>query len=162
MVESFGWGGVARSVALLAIATLAPVVAAAALARGQAIPPLEHVLGNADMRPRPWLARVLGMVVVVLAVIAVQAALGLTFDPRYRDFPSAPLTAAVAPLALIAARDRARGRRRLPESTIAGILVVSAIYIVFNESFVNWQAVWFCAALMALAGTLAQARDAQG
>ena len=27
----------------------------------------------------------------------------------------------------------------------AAVLVASAVYIRFNESFANWQAVWFCA-----------------
>jgi hypothetical protein len=36
------------------------------------------------------------------------------------------------------------------------------VYIVFNESFANWQSLWFCGALIALALTLARARDAPG
>ena len=45
-------------------------------------------------RPRRSLALLLGAALIVLAVLSVQAALGLVFDPRYRDFPFAPLTGA--------------------------------------------------------------------
>jgi glucan 1,3-beta-glucosidase len=162
MVESFGWGGLARLIALLVIATVAPIVAAAAWARGLPIPPFERVLGRVDMRPQLALQLLLGIVVVALAVLSIQAALGLTFDPRYRDFPYAPLTAAVTPLVLIAARTKAGGTWSFPERLIAGILVLSAAYIVFNESFVNWQADWFCAVITVLAAILARAPDAQG
>src|SRR2546421_532819 len=82
---------------------------------------------------------------------AVQAALGLVFDPRYRDFPFAPLTAATIPL-LLATKGKpatkgallARWKRRLrasaAETAVAATLAASAVYIVCNESFANWQA----------------------
>jgi hypothetical protein len=58
----------------------------------------------------------------------------------------------------------ARWKRRLQapaaESAIAVTLAASAVYIVCNESFANWQAVWFSAALLVLAFTLLQAQDA--
>ena len=38
---------------------------------------------------------------MVLTVLAVQSALALSFDPRYRDFPFAPLTAAAVPFVLL-------------------------------------------------------------
>ncbi len=62
------------------------------------------MLGRAAQRPRDPLALVLGVLLIVLVVLAVQAALGLVFDPRYRDFPFAPLTGAVVPLLLHRAR----------------------------------------------------------
>ena len=56
------------------------------------------------------------------------------------------------------------GVRSVPaaETAMAVTLAVSAVYIVCNESFANWQALWFCAGLLALALTLLQARDAPG
>jgi glucan 1,3-beta-glucosidase len=95
------------------------------------------------------------------------------FDPRYRDFPFAPLTAATVPLLLVTKRKPvikgralARWKQRLrgpaAESAVAATLAASAVYIVCNESFANWQAVWFSAALLALAFTLLQAQDAPG
>ena len=44
----------------------------------------------------------------------------------------------------------------------AATLALSGLYIVFNETFVNWQSLWFCAALFALAFTLLPERDAPG
>jgi hypothetical protein len=37
---------------------------------------------------------------------------------------------------------------------------MSAVYVVFNEGFSNWQSVWFCGGLIGLAFILAMARDA--
>ncbi len=50
---------------------------------------------------------------IALVLFAVQAALGLVFDPRYRDFQFAPLTAAVVPfLVLCCSMPRPVGRAR--------------------------------------------------
>jgi hypothetical protein len=103
----------------------------------------------------------------------VQAALGLVFDPRYRDFPFAPLTAATVPLLLlkkakpaVKASLLARWKQRLQapaaESAIAATLTASAVYIICNESLADWQAIWFSIALLALAFTLLQARGVPG
>ena len=96
-------------------------------------------------------------------MLSVQAALGLVFDARYRDFPFAPLTGAVVPFLLMASSRRGgcvpTPRRRKPRWRHA---CLSAVYIVFNESFANWQALWFCAGLIALALTLLQERAAPG
>ena len=48
---------------------------------------------------------------MALTVLAVQSALALSFDPRYRDFPFAPLTAAAVPFLLLALRRAASGGR---------------------------------------------------
>jgi hypothetical protein len=91
----------------------------------------------------------------------VQAALGLVFDARYRDFPFAPLTGAAVPFLLIATWElRLKALRPAAETVAALTLALSATYIVLNEGLANWQALWFCAGLVALALTLLQARDA--
>ena len=41
-------------------------------------------------------------------------------------------------------------------------IAVVAIYIACNETFANWQAVWFCGGLFVFAVTLLPARDAPG
>ena len=92
-----------------------------------------------------------------------QAALGLVFDPRYRDFPFAPLTGATFPFLLLVRHWP--GRKDLcptAETVAAAVLALSAIYIVGNETLANWQAVWFCGTAMVLAFTLLPARDAPG
>lgn len=158
-LESLGIGGWLRSLAFAALALVAPVVGAAALTRGTPVPALARVLGRASDRPRDPLALALGLILAALAVMAVQAALGLVFDPRYRDFPFAPLTAAVVPFALLALRARGQGERGAAETVFAAVLAVSAVYVFFNESVANWQAVWLCLAWLVLALTLFRLRD---
>jgi Na+(H+)/acetate symporter ActP len=85
----------------------------------------------------------------------------LVFDGRYRDFPFAPLTAVAIPLFVLATWKR-RSNVPAAEKAMAVTLAVSAVYIVANESFANWQALWFAAALLVLALTLVQARDVPG
>jgi glucan 1,3-beta-glucosidase len=95
-------------------------------------------------------------------MLAFLVALGLVFDPRYRDFPFAPLTAAVLPFVVHGFLvGRAKGARAIAEVTAAGVLALSVVYIVFNEGFANWQSLWVCAVLAALAFNLAQVRAAQ-
>jgi exo-beta-1,3-glucanase (GH17 family) len=170
-VESLTVGDWLRSLAWAGVALASPVIGAAALASGTTAPTFAQILGRAAQRPRNALALALGVLLIALAVLALQAALGLVFDPRYRDFPFAPLTAATAPLLLVIKRKPAikaallaRWKRHLQapaaESAVAATLAASAVYIVCNESFANWQAVWFSAALLALAFTLLQAQDA--
>ena len=51
---------------------------------------------------------------------------------------------------------------RVPAETVAAAtLALSAIYILFNETLANWQAVWFALALIVLAVTLVPARGAR-
>ena len=96
-------------------------------------------------------------------VLSLQVALGLVFDPRYKDFPFAPLTAAIVPLAVHGlAMARAAGRRGAAETAAAVLLAVSVIYIVPNEGLANWQSLWLCAAFAALALTLFRVRGAPG
>ena len=95
-------------------------------------------------------------------LLAMIVALGLVFDPRYRDFPFAPLTAAVVPLFLHSVTmPRPLGSRGVAEIVGATVLAVSVPYIVINESLANWQALWVSAMLAALAFTLARVRDAR-
>ncbi len=172
-VESLTVGDWLRSLAWAGAALASPVIGAAALASGTTAPTFAQILGRAAQRPRNAVALALGILLIALAVLALQAALGLVFDPRYRDFPFAPLMAATAPLLLVIKRKPAikaallaRWKRHLQaptaESAVAATLAASAVYIVCNESFANWQAVWLSAALLALAFTLLQAQDAPG
>ncbi|MBV8320816.1 MAG: beta-(1-6) glucans synthase [Hyphomicrobiales bacterium] len=169
-LESLTLGDWVRSLAWAAVALMSPVAAAAALASGASAPSLARILGRAAQRPGDVATLSLGILLIALAVLSVQAALGLVFDPRYRDFPFAPLTAATIPLLLarkakpaIKGTALARWKRYVQapaaETAVAVTLAASAVYIVCNESFANWQAVWFSGALLALAFTLLQAQD---
>jgi hypothetical protein len=118
------------------------------------------VLGRREHRAKEPLALLAGALLIAVTVLALQAALGLVFDPRYRDFPFTALSAAVFPFLLMIQSWPRLGRIRLgAESVAAGALALSAIYILFNETPANWQAVWFCAGLTALALVLVGAPD---
>jgi hypothetical protein len=151
----------------------APVACAAAVASGLTVPSFACVLGRNAYRSRPPPTLVLGALMIGLAVLAIQAALGLDFDPRYRDFPFAPLTGGVFPFLLVSLLRRdpkspgpkspaPKSPRPTAEVVTAAMLGLSAIYIVFNETLANWQALWFCAGVAALALTLVRVRDAPG
>ena len=160
--ESLGAGGWARGLALIAVSVAAPVAAAMTLSRSMAVPAFGRTLGRAAERPRAALAMASGAILVAITLLALQTALGLVFDPRYRDLTFAPMTAAVIPFAVasvIGAKPGSRlGRAELVSAvTLAG----SAVYIVLNESFENWQALWFAAMLVVLAVTLIRLRDVQ-
>jgi glucan 1,3-beta-glucosidase len=146
--------------AFAAIAVVAPIVGVAAYVSRRALPSFALLLGGAGAR-NDALTWGLGLVTIALLLLCVQAALGLVFDPRYRDIPFAPATTALVPLLVVAfATPRPPGRRAMAESVAAAVLICSAVYIVCNESLANWQAVWFAAALVVLAVILARARDA--
>lgn len=160
-VESLGAGGWIRSVALVLLAAIIPLAASVAIMRATPIPSFASVL--ATLRPNFSfrLATALGLMLVALTLIAIQIALGLVFDPRYKDFPYAPLSAAVVSFLLLSLVTAAPGRRHgAAETVAAATLVLSAAYIVFNEAFANWQSIWFCALIVALAITLFRSKDA--
>jgi hypothetical protein len=98
-----------------------------------------------------------------LTLLSVETALGLVFDPRYRDIPFAPQSAAVFTfLVLMLSTLRPAGSRPAAETLAAIVLTVAAVYIAINETFANWQAIWLCAGLIGLAVILVRTRDAPG
>jgi hypothetical protein len=162
-VESLGVGGWLRSLAFAFLAIAAPLAGAAALAMPMPVPAFAQILGSKADRVRDPLARTLGFLLLALAVMALQASLALAFDPRYRDFPFAPLTAAAVPFVLLNARAPFPAGPRAMAETVAGIvLCLCAIFVVWNETIANWQALWFGAALALVAVSLFQARAARG
>jgi glucan 1,3-beta-glucosidase len=161
LLESLGAGGWVRSATLLSVAILAPILGSVALASGIAVPSFAGVIGPGEGRLRDPLAAALGLVLILSVVAALTVALGLAFDPRYRDFPYAALTAAVLPFALLTLLIPNAGRRGAAETAAAGVLLLSAGYIVFNERLANWQSLWFCALIALLALILLRVRDAR-
>jgi glucan 1,3-beta-glucosidase len=160
IIESLGPGWI-RGAAFIAAALAAPVFAAMALAANESVPVFACVLAGAN-RPAGLIARAGGLTLAAATGLAIQTALGLVFDPRYRDFTDAQLSAAVVPFAIttvLGAGMTGTGRRNRAEAIAAVTLVLSAVYIVLNEGFANWQALWFGAVLTALAFTLVRQRD---
>ena len=157
--ESYGTGSWLLSGALLGAATASPVFGANALMSGRASPTFLELLGPKDYRTLSGLATVHGLAWLVTIVIGTETALGLVFDPRYKDFPFAALTMAAVPFAAMTLLDRpTKGIRPMAESIFAGVFLVAAIYTGLNEGPDNWQSLWTCAAYMLLAVTLWRAR----
>jgi exo-beta-1,3-glucanase (GH17 family) len=162
-LESLTNGDWLRSLAWAAVALAAPIVGAAAMASGARTPPLAAMLGRRAVRPRAPLVLALGVLLIVLAVLSVQAALGLVFDARYRDFPFAQLTGSVIPFFILMAYSGTwtlRLKAPAAETALAVTLAAAAVYIVFNESIANWQALCFSGGLLVFALTLVRAPDA--
>jgi glucan 1,3-beta-glucosidase len=161
-LESLGAGGWLRSLALGTVALLSAPLLSAALTRGTAIPRFSRMIGPVTGRIRDPLALAIGGTLIAVMVLAVLSALGLVFDPRYKDFPFAPMMAAVVPFLLhTLVMPRPQGERGIAEILAGAMLALCVPYIALNESFANWQSLWFCAALLALAVTLVQVRDAR-
>lgn len=161
-LESLGVSGWARSIALAVVAAVSAPVVSAALVRGEPIPSFTRLLGPGPQRLRDPFAIAVGVLLIAVTLLAVLTALGLVFDPRYKDFPFAPLTAAIAPFLLhMLTMPRPTGARGIAEVLTAALLGLAVPYIMLNESFANWQSLWLCAALLALAVTLVQVRDAR-
>jgi len=159
-VESFGFGSWLRSLAFAATAAAAPIICAIACTAGRGVPAFSSLLSRSGKRP-DRLDCALGGTLIALMLVSVEAALGLVFDPRYRDIALAPLTAAALPfLVVLVSTPGQAGPRAAAETVAAVVLALSGGYILFNEGFANWQSVWFCAGLFGLAFILARARDA--
>jgi glucan 1,3-beta-glucosidase len=161
-IESYSVGGWLRSIALLIAAAAAPVACAAACAVGRALPSFAMLLGRRGSRI-DGITMAVGGVFVLLVVLAVEEALGLVFDPRYRDIVFAPLTGTMLPFLVLSLRQpRKIGPRAVAETVAAALLAAAAVYIVINESFANWQAVWLGASLIGVAIILVRVRDVPG
>jgi glucan 1,3-beta-glucosidase len=160
--ESLGVAGWLRSLAFVSVALLAPPVLSAAVMHGTAVPRFSCLLGPAAGRSREPLALLVGAILIATTLLAILSALGLVFDPRYRDFPFGPLTAAVVPfLTHSLTMPRPNGTRGIAELAGAGLLALSVPYIVLNEGFASWPSLWLCGAFAVLAFSLARVRDAQ-
>ncbi len=110
------------------------------------------MLGPAAERIRDPLTLLAGAIMIATMLLAILSALGLVFDPRYRDFPFAPLTAAAVPFlthSLVMPRPdggQVPARFGAAERAGAAVLALSVPYIALNEGLANWQSLWLCAA----------------
>jgi len=162
-IESLGFGGWMEGLAWGAVAWVAPIAAGASLAVGVPVPAFGTILGRANERPCAAVAIVTGVVRIGLTLLSLQIALMLVFDPRYVDFPFAPLLAAAVPFFALAWMLPAdKGARPAAEKLAAAVLAGAAVYIAINETFANWQALMLCAGLLMLSLTLARVRVAPG
>jgi peptidoglycan/LPS O-acetylase OafA/YrhL len=133
-----------------------------ALMSGKSSPTFLELVGPSGYRGRSWTVVILGLILTITTVIGADTAVGLAFDPRYKDFPFAALTMAVVPFAMLSLLNRPQeGARPIAEATFAGLLVLTAIYTGFDEGPDNWQSLWTCAIYVLLAATLWRARAAR-
>jgi glucan 1,3-beta-glucosidase len=160
--ESYGFGGWLGWGALLLAGVASPLLCANALMSGRALPTFLELLGPRAAQTRSGLTVILALVLAITVLIGAETALGLVFDPRYRDFPFAALTMAAVPFSILTLLNRPKdGVRPLAEAVFAGVLAGSALYTLFNEGKDNWQSLWTCAIYLLLAFTLWQARAVQ-
>jgi len=161
-IDSFSAGTWLRAIAFAGTAAFAPIACAAAYVSGRRQPTFASVLGR-DRVVRDPLTFALGACLIALTLLSIETALGLVFDPRYRDLPFAPQSGAVFGfLWLSFSTPRPAGTRAAAETLAAAVLALSAVYIALNETFANWQAIWLCLGLIGLAFILMRARDVQG
>lgn len=159
LYESFGFDGWLRQGLLVATGIASPLLATHALISERPMPAFLDLLGPAERRTQTLMTTLLGFTLIAITLLAVETALGLIFDGRWRDFPYAALTMAVVPFAALSQLNtRPSGPRPVAEAVFAGLLVMSAIYIAFNEGFANWQSLWTCATYLLLGVTLSRAR----
>jgi glucan 1,3-beta-glucosidase len=161
LLQSLGIGRWIRCAVLLAVAIGAPLLCANALMSGRTPPTSPEIMGLGGSLRLARSSLAFGMVLTLTTLVASETALGLVFDPRYRDFPFASLTMAVLPYLTLRCLNRPQiaGPRPPAEALFAGLLGISATYIVFNEGYENWQSLWTCAAYFGLAVTSWLARS---
>jgi glucan 1,3-beta-glucosidase len=161
-LESFTTIDWARSIFLICIGFLVPPICAAAVARRTAMAGFATVLDPLFWRAAKPLERCLAGMLMISVVTGIALALGLVFDPRYRDFHFAPLTGPAVALMIASEACPAGLKRRGVAEWIAGaVLAASAIFISMNETPLNWQAQWFAALLLMLAVSCWRLRVAQ-
>ncbi|WP_295852497.1 beta-(1-6) glucans synthase [Tardiphaga sp.] len=160
--ESYGLGRWLQWGGLLAAGILSPLLCAYATMSGRSLPTFLELLGPGLFRTRSVSTVLLGLTLIVTALIGAETALGFVFDPRYRDFPFAALTMAVVPFAGLMLLNRPQGGfRPIAESVFAGLFVLAALYVGFNEGPDNWQSLWTCAIYLLFGITLWRARAVQ-
>jgi glucan 1,3-beta-glucosidase len=152
-----------RAAFLLVLSLVVPMAAAYALARGDRLTGFAKALDPAHWRAGDLVAVTLSLLLAMTVVAAIHVALGLVFDPRYKDFPLAALTGPVIALAVLAfAGDPLHSPHGAAERMAAAVLAGSALFIALNEGLANWQAMLFAALLLVLALTCLRAKAAPG
>ena len=159
LLESYGFGGWLIHGFMLMAAVTAPLLSTHALMSERSLPSFLEVLGPPKGLTPLFMTNMLGITLIVTTLIAGQTALSLIFDARWRDFPFAALTMAVVPFWTLAFLNGSKsGERPLSEAVFAVLLALSAVYVVLNEGFENWQAMWTGATYLLLGSALWRAR----
>jgi glucan 1,3-beta-glucosidase len=151
-----------RSAGMIVLSLLVPMIAAGAVARSAPLGSLAVAL-NAKLRHglSAW-SILLAILFAATLVAAIHVALGLVFDPRYKDFQLALLSGPVVALAVVAlVKEPACPLPGVAEWVAAAVLIGSGSFVIFNEGIANWQALWFGGLLLVLAFTAYRATPAR-
>jgi exo-beta-1,3-glucanase (GH17 family) len=152
-----------RSVAMLVLALVVPMASAYALARGDRLAGFAEALDPARWRRHGLVEVGLAALLAATVVAAILVALGLVFDPRYKDFPFAALAGPVIALAVLGfAAMRTPAKPGAAEIAAAAVLTGSALFMIANEGVANWQALLLAGLFLLLALTALQAKVAPG
>jgi len=152
-----------RSVGMIVLSLLVPMLAAGAVARSAPLAALAVALNPPLSRRVDAWSLLLAILFAATLVAAIHVVLGLVFDPRYKDFQLALLTGPVVALAIVTwAKAPVRQESCMAERVAAGLLAGAALFVMFNEGIANWQALWFGALLVLLALTALRAAPAPG
>jgi exo-beta-1,3-glucanase (GH17 family) len=157
-MEGFELDDRLRALALLGLALAVPALASFALARGTPLPSFALAMNPPLWRRANRVGVLLAFLLVATVAAAIHVALGLVFDPRYKDFPFAALTGPVVALAVLAFAAKRPLSGPAPttgaaELATAALLTASALFIVVDEGIANWQALWLAALLLLLSFT---------
>ncbi len=156
-LDSVEQGDRFRTLGLFVLATAVPLAASFAVAHGDRLLGFDVALDASRWRHENLIDVMMAALLVATMIAAMHVALGLVFDPRYKDFPLASLTGPVVALAILAfAGGPSPPRPGMAEMIGAAVLVGSALFIIANEGIANWQAVLFASLLVVLALTLLQ------
>ena len=143
-----------RAAFMLVLALVVPMAAAYAVTRGDRLAGFAEALDPVRWRRHDLVEVVLAALLAATAVAAIHVALGLVFDPRYKDFPFASLAGPIVALAVLAfTAPRHPLKPGAAEIAAAAVLAGSALFVIVNEGSANWQALILAALLLLLALT---------
>ncbi|HXG79234.1 MAG TPA: beta-1,6-glucan synthase [Methyloceanibacter sp.] len=153
-----------RGALMAVLALVVPMAAAFALARGDRLEGFARALHPLSWKHGSRVEVVLALLLAATFVAAMHVALGLVFDPRYKDFPFAVLIGPVTAFAILAFMQRkpAPPKPGAAEIVAALLLAGAALFIAVNETIANWQALLLAGLLLLLAATCWRAPAAPG
>lgn len=153
--ENYGVAGWFNQGWLLTATITLPLLCANASMAGRPLPTFQELVGPREGWPQSLPALVLGFVLIATALVIVEIALGLVFDPRSRDFPFASLTMAAVPVWTVALLSRRKSDIGVTaEAVFAGLFVAAALFLFLNEGVHNWQSLWTAAAFFLFGAAL--------
>ena len=151
-----------RSVGIVVLGLVVPMAAAYALARGDPLAGFAEALDSSYWRRNNIVAVVLAALLAATVVAAIHVALGLVFDPRYKDFPFAALTGPTLRSRSSLLRPRARRSARRSRDRGGDGAGRFVAFVIANEGIANWQALLLAGLLLLLALTALRAKVAPG